>query len=67
MSQLHPLPITGALDAIQLIENCNPSQEDYIRAFQTLVDDGIVWRLQGWYGREADRLLAAGLITMNDG
>jgi hypothetical protein len=64
VSDIEPLPKIGTLDAIIAIETDNNlSQEDYIAAFQTLVDSGIVWSLQGWYGREARRLIKAGLVT----
>ena len=49
-------------DAIMNIE-CNDdcSEELYIESFQTLIDEGIVWQLQGWYGRTATALIEAGL------
>jgi hypothetical protein len=65
MSDIASLPKVGVLDAIIAIETDNNlSQEAYIAAFQTLVNSGIVWKLQGWYGREADRLIKAGLVTL---
>lgn len=65
MPEITPLPKVGVMDAIIAIETDNNlSQEAYIAAFQTLVDSGIVWKLQGWYGREADRLIKAGLVTL---
>jgi len=35
-------------------------QEEYLAAWQYLIDTGIVWRLQGWYGRTAAALIEAG-------
>ena len=35
------------------------SQEHYIAAWQHLIDTGIVWSLQGWFGRTATELIAA--------
>ena len=42
------------------IEAENEQQE--IDAWQHLVDTGIVWKLQGWFGRNAARLIDNGII-----
>ena len=42
------------------IEAENEQQE--IDAWQHLVDTGIVWKLQGWFGRNAMRLIDSGII-----
>jgi len=39
------------------------SQDEVIEAWQYLVDTGIVWKLQGWFGRTAQHLINEGVIT----
>lgn len=38
------------------------SEEDTITLFQQLVDSGLVWKLQGMYGRQAVAMIRAGLV-----
>ncbi len=38
--------------------------EEVLSAWQYLLDIGIVWKLQGSYGRGAQRLIEEGLITV---
>lgn len=38
------------------------SNEDTISLFQELLDSGLVWKLQGHYGRTMCRLIDAGLV-----
>ena len=52
----------GALDAIMLLEG-DCSEDEQIEAFQALIDSGIVWQLQGCYGRAAQALIEAGLCA----
>jgi hypothetical protein len=38
------------------------SEDDKIKAWQHLVDNDLVWKLQGWFGRTANQLIQEGLI-----
>jgi len=37
--------------------------EQYIEAWQHLIDKGLVWKLQGFFGRTAYRLISEGICT----
>jgi uncharacterized protein involved in copper resistance len=37
-----------------------------VEAWQYLIDTGLAWQLQGWYGRTAQRLINAGYCTYTD-
>jgi len=39
------------------------SEEQVIEAWQTLIDTGLAWRLQGWFGRTARDLIDNGTCT----
>jgi hypothetical protein len=39
------------------------TEEEVISAWQYLVDTGLAWRLQGWFGRTAHGLIQAGVIN----
>jgi hypothetical protein len=51
------------VDAIMLLEGGDCSEEEQIEAFQALIDSGVVWQLQGSYGRAANALIEAGLCS----
>jgi hypothetical protein len=37
------------------------SEEQVIEAWQTLIDTGLAWQLQGWFGRQASELIEEGV------
>lgn len=39
------------------------SEEQVIEAWQTMIDTGLAWQFQGWFGRQAMSLIDAGLCT----
>jgi hypothetical protein len=38
------------------------TEEEILSAWQYLVDTGLAWSLQGWFGRTASALIDAGYI-----
>lgn len=53
----------SAFDCCSIIEGFDGQehdQEEVIAAFQRLIDLGVVWTLQGFYGRAAQALIESG-------
>lgn len=48
-------------DAIMIAEGVDDveTEEEYFAAWQLLIDTGICWQLQGWFGRTAKDLIEA--------
>lgn len=38
-----------------------PTREQQVEAWQHLIDTGIAWTLQGWFGRAATELIEQGV------
>ena len=51
-------------DAVMIAEGVQEpeSEEQYLEAWQKLVDSGLAWSLQGWFGRQAEQMINEGLI-----
>ena len=51
------------LDEIIAYESGEMDQEEMVCLFQELIDSGLVWKLQGRYGRTASLLIESGRCT----
>ena len=56
------------MDAVGICEGFveAESEEQVIEAWQYLVDTGLAWTLQGWFGRTATRLIEEGIIKRSE-
>ena len=48
------------VDFIIRFESGEATDEEIIEEFQKMIDSGVVWQLQGFYGRTAASLIDAG-------
>lgn len=57
--------ITGieAVSIVEGISNVKPTLEDNIKSWAYLIRTKLVWSLQGWFGRGAQRLIDGGVIS----
>ena len=54
-------------NAVEICEQSVMSDiEEETAAWQYLIDTGVVWQFQGWFGRTAKRLIDEGLCTYTD-
>ena len=53
------------IDATMIIEGVEPEayEGQIIDAWQLLIDTGLAWQLQGFYGRHAQAMIEAGLCN----
>lgn len=63
-AQPHVTAPLSDFDAVMIAEGVQEpaSDEQYLQAWQHLVDNGMAWTLQGSFGRTAKQLIDAGLI-----
>ena len=70
-------PIKNTLQAIGIIEGFDSIDDDQtktedeevqeqIAAWQFIINNGVVWKLQGWYGRMATTLIEDGVCKNAD-
>jgi len=60
------MEINSSYDACAIVEgfaDFDPTQEDLIQAWAYLIKTGDCWKLQGFYGREATRLIQQGFVS----
>jgi len=55
-------PYLATVYAEQVLEGENATDEERLTAFQYLIDEDMIRKLQGWYGRTADALFNKGLL-----
>ena len=48
------------LDMMMDWEQGDLTDDETIQLFQSLIDSGLCWKLQGMYGRQAEALIEAG-------
>ena len=58
------MSVTSISNAIDIAEGLiqAESEEEFLGAWQLLVDTGMAWSLQGWFGRTAQALLENGYL-----
>ena len=63
IKELSPAPAYDVSSSLLAFESGDLDRECTIELFQHLVDSGLAWQLQGYYGRAARDLIEAGEVT----
>jgi len=63
MENLTPMDSYTACSIIEGFCDFNPTKEQQITAWATLIKSGECWQLQGFYGRTASQLIDSGIIS----
>lgn len=63
MDKIKMTPYLATAIAEGFCEGEGASEEDQVRAWQYLIDTGLAWSLQGWFGRRAVELINAGICN----
>lgn len=61
---MKPVRQLDEVDFMMAYEGGELSDAEIIAGFQSLIDSGLVWNLQGSYGRTAQALIREGLCHM---
>lgn len=56
------MDIYTAVSIVEGFDGDEHTEEEVLAAWQLLVDTGVVWKLQGRFGRTAMDLIEAGLV-----
>lgn len=56
----------NTVDGINRYESGQMEEEEQVEFFQHLVDTGVVWSLQGHYGRTASWMINEGLVQVGE-
>ena len=59
---MNPLEAIGIAEGVVEAD----SEEKYVEAWQYLLDTGLVWSWQGWFGRPAVAMIEAGQIIVKE-
>ena len=61
MTKIKWTPYLATAYAEGFCEGEEATKEEQIEAWQFLIDTGLCWQLQGWFGRRAKDLIEAGI------
>lgn len=61
MAEPRKWTLYDAVAACEGFDGIEHDQETLVSAWQFLIDCGAVWTLQGWWGRQANDLIARGV------